>query len=82
MRGVVRETSRGAFCRLGRVLLLCPSGGAGATVSDMATTTARAPLAAYAQRAAEYAQDTRMFQYWRDELVRALPLRPDRKSVV
>jgi ubiquinone/menaquinone biosynthesis C-methylase UbiE len=42
----------------------------------MATTPARAPLAAYGQRAAEYAQDTWAFQYWRDELVRALPLRP------
>ena len=66
----------GAFRHLGRVLLLCPSGEVGVTVSDMATTTARAPLAAYARRAAEYAQDTRMFQYWRDELVRVLPLRP------
>ena len=71
-----RLRAAGAFRRLGRVLLLCPSGGVGVTVSDMATTTARAPLAAYARRAAEYAQDTRMFQYWRDELVRALPLRP------
>lgn len=43
---------------------------------DMPTTSARAPLAAYARRATGYAQDTRMFQYWRDELVRALPLRP------
>ena len=42
----------------------------------MATTPTRAPLAAYNQRAAEYAQDTRAFQHWRDELVRALPLRP------
>ena len=41
----------------------------------MATTPARVPLAAYARRASEYAQDTRFFQYWRDELVRALPLR-------
>jgi SAM-dependent methyltransferase len=47
-----------------------------ATVSDMPTTPARTPRAAYARRAAAYAQDTRAFQYWRDALVRALPLRP------
>ena len=41
----------------------------------MAASTDRAPLAAYAERAAGYAQNTRIFQPWRDELVRALPLR-------
>ena len=66
----------GAVRGSGRVLLPCPPDVVGATVSDMATTSTRAPLAAYARRASGYAQDTRAFQYWRDELVRALPLRP------
>ena len=70
------STGHPVFRRLGRVLVLYPSDRVGARVSDMATTPARAPLAAYARRAAEYTQDTRMFQYWRNELVRALPLRP------
>jgi SAM-dependent methyltransferase len=64
-----------ALRRSGRVLLPCPSDVVGATVSDMASLSTRAPLAAYARRAAGYAQDTKAFQYWRDELVRALPLR-------
>jgi SAM-dependent methyltransferase len=42
----------------------------------MAPPVSRVPLAAYAKRASGYAQDTTFFQYWRDELVRALPLRP------
>ena len=66
----------GAVRGSGRVLLPCPPDVVGLTVSDMATTSTRAPLAAYARRAAGYAQDTKAFQYWRDELVRALPLRP------
>ena len=65
-----------AFRRSGRVLLPWLSDVVGVTVSNMATTSTRAPLAAYARRASGYAQDTRAFQYWRDELVRALPVQP------
>jgi ubiquinone/menaquinone biosynthesis C-methylase UbiE len=45
---------------------------------ESASRLARAhtPMPAYAERAAAYAQNTRAFQHWRDELVRVLPLRP------